>query len=194
MNNMKGLAKQALSQGSFTIIHKGLMRKIGLYETYLLQYFLDLQDNSFEKAFYQQQERVAEEFGWSVYKVAETIKELQRLELLTIVKKGMPAKNWYLVNETQVLRFLEDLSSLPPVTKESEDLSFEISVSSAMKAKALALLNSQHKEHTNLEQPKRPDEVEQLVSNDIVYSSRSLIQDKMKLFPEKKTIADSVNL
>jgi len=191
---MKGLAKQALSQGSFTIIHKGLMRKIGLYETYLLQYFLDLQDNSFEKAFYQQQERVAEEFGWSVYKVAETIKELQRLELLTVVKKGMPAKNWYLVNETQVLRFLEDLSSLPSVIKESEDLSFEISISSAMKAKALDLFNSQHKEHTNLEQPKRLDEVEQLVSNDIVYSNKSLIQDKMKLFPEKKASADLVNL
>ena len=153
---MKGLAKQALSQGSFTIIHKGLMRKIGLYETYLLQYFLDLQDNSFEK--------------------------------------GMPAKNWYLVNETQVLRFLEDLSSLPLVIKESEDLQFEIGISSAMKAKALALLNTQHKEHTNLEQPKRLDEVEQLVSKDIVYSSTSLIQDKMKLFPEKKTIADLVNL
>jgi hypothetical protein len=190
---MKGLAKQALSQGSFTIIHKGLMRKIGLYETYLLQYFLDLQDNSFEKAFYQQQERVAEEFGWSVYKVAETIKELQRLELLIVVKKGMPAKNWYLVNETQVLRFLEDLSSLPPVIKESEDLSFEISISSAMKAKALDLFNSQHKEHTNLEQPKRPEEVEQLISKDIVFSNTSLIQDKMKLFPEKKTIADLVN-
>lgn len=188
---MKGLAKQALSQGSFTIIHKGLMKKIGLYETYLLQYLLDLQDNKFEKPFYQQQERLSEMFGWSVYKVAETLKELQRLELLIVVKKGMPAKNWYLINEAQVLKFLEDLSSLPTEVEESDDLSFENSITSAMKTKALVLLNSQGKEHTNLEHTLKLDEVKQLVNEDIVHSNMSVIMAKAGMMSQKKNLYDS---
>lgn len=192
---MKGLAKQALSQGSFTIIHKGLMKEIGLYETYLLQYFLDLQDNKFEKPFYQQQERLSEMFGWSVYKVAETIKELQRLELLIVVKKGMPAKNWYLINESQVLKFLKDLSSQPSVLRESDDFEFEINISSAMKTKALALLNPQHKEHTNLEHTNKLDKEEYTNLNNtqsIVHSNMSLIMQKATSgsIPQKQNVND----
>jgi hypothetical protein len=157
----KSLVKQFLGFGSWTSINKPLMKKIGLDCTYMFQYLLDLQENCFEGEFFQQQERLAEEFGWTLYKVQTVIKQLVGYQLLSVTKKGLPAKNYYSINEDQVLCILEDLTQILS-SENIEDKSAGIDIHNSVdniipsdvEFKALVPSKAQHIEHTNSKQPK----------------------------------------
>ena len=190
----KSLVKQFLGFGSWTSINKPLMKKIGLDCTYMFQYLLDLQENCFEGEFFQQQERLAEEFGWTVYKVGTVIKQLVGYGLLSVTKKGLPAKNYYAINEDQVLCILEDLTQILS-SENIEDKSIGIDIHNSLdntipsdvEIKALVVAESKHIEHTNSKHTKETDKVEQPNLN----TSSSFIMKQSTIMPKKQNVYDS---
>lgn len=170
------------------------MKKIGLDCTYMFQYLLDLQDNCFKREFYQQQEKLAEEFGWSVYKVQTVTKQLASYGLLSMKRRGMPAKIYYSINPEQVIEFLEDKLSV--VSSENiEDKSLEIDIhntietpsTSYVEIKEQVMGNLGVKEHTNLEHPNNQTREEHNnLNSDIVFSNKSLIMHKQSFLTQRK--------
>jgi hypothetical protein len=199
------LIKQLMSQGSYTIVNKPLMKKIGLDCTYMFQYLLDLQDNCFEGEFFQQQERIAEEFGWTVYKVQTVIKQLVGYGLMNVVKKGLPAKNYYSINHEQVVVILNDLTQILS-SENIEDKSAGIDIHnipentlpSDVDSKAQVLSLPHDIEHTNFKHTKKQNKKEQNnINNNNIISAENVtgsfpppeMTDEVfdKLFPEYKS-------
>jgi DNA-binding transcriptional regulator GbsR (MarR family) len=117
---MKNVIIKQLGLGSFWSVSKELTRNIGFQRAGLLQHFIDLQFNIFSgKEFYQQQERIMEEFGWGKFEVSQHIKDLSKLELITVTKKGLPAKNYYFVNTDKIMELLSDNTS---TTDDSQNI------------------------------------------------------------------------
>ena len=95
-----------LSQSAFWIINKKMYRKIGLEPTLLLQHFYDLESNVFNGEFFQQQDRIREEFGWSRSKVENCITILVGSGFLNVTPKGLPRKNYYSLDHVNIANFL----------------------------------------------------------------------------------------
>lgn len=106
-----------LAQGSYWTINKDLHRILGLEETFLLQHFIDLQFNVFGgEEFYQQQERIMDILRFGEKKVRSIISKLSSLGILSIVKKDIPAKNYYFVNMDVLVDIMETSSDTQTVT------------------------------------------------------------------------------
>jgi predicted DNA-binding transcriptional regulator len=103
---MESIIKQ-LTSSSYWTLNKDLCRTIGLQNTLLLQHFIDLQYKVFGgKQFYQQQERIQEELGISERQVKQTISFLLKEGFISVDKKGIPAKNYYLINENKITQLV----------------------------------------------------------------------------------------
>ena len=116
---MANLKKIIGNQAHWTL-NKELVKKIGITETLVLQHLIDLQENIFEGEFYQQIGRIADELTIGEWKVKECLKSLKEYKLIDIVKKGMPAKNYYKVYGKAVLEMIS--KELPQVGRKSTDL------------------------------------------------------------------------
>ena len=112
--------KKILGNQSHWTLNKELVKKIGIAETLVLQHLIDLQENVFEGEFYQQIGRIADELTIGEWKVKECLKTLKEYGLIDIVKKGMPAKNYYKVYGKAVLEMIS--KELPQVSRKSTDL------------------------------------------------------------------------
>lgn len=119
---MANLKKIIGNQAHWTL-NKELVRKIGIAETLVLQHLIDLQENIFENEFYQQIGRIAEELTLGEWKVKECLKTLKEYGLIDIVKKGMPAKNYYKVYGKAVVELIS--KELPQEGRKSTNLSEE---------------------------------------------------------------------
>lgn len=106
MANKEMKINSVVGNQAFWIINKKLYREIGLEATLLLQHFCDLEENIFNGAFFQQQERIMKEFSWSRKKVEDSIKCLVDKKFLTVEKKGLPMKNYYTINHVEIASFL----------------------------------------------------------------------------------------
>tara|TARA_R110000796_G_C14510968_1_gene429873 strand:- start:661 stop:1362 length:702 start_codon:yes stop_codon:yes gene_type:complete len=110
---MKSL-KKILGTQAYWIVNKELAKKLGLGETLLLQHFIDLETLLADegKPFYQQKDRILDKVPISKYKFTEYCKTLQKHDLLTIVKRGVPAKNHYTLSHDKIFNLLST-SQLP---------------------------------------------------------------------------------
>ena len=144
--------KKLLSSSSYTVINKHLMKHIGLEETFMLQYLLDLQTNTFKGEFYQQQSRLSEEFNWSLHKVKTTMTSLKDLGLINIIKKGVPARNFFVINESKVIEILSDQSDQTKLTSGQNDQLDNIELTSQLKISSLDSSNEAHIEQNKQEQ------------------------------------------
>lgn len=99
--------KQVIGNQAHWTINKGLANELGLDATIVLQHFIDLQHNFFEDGgFYQQQGRLVKDLPLTLDYLRKATNILKSKGFVTIVKRGVPAKNHYTVNEKQVLSFL----------------------------------------------------------------------------------------
>ena len=111
---MKSL-KKILGTQAYWIVNKELAKKLGLGETLLLQHFIDLETLLADegKPFYQQKDRILEKVPISKYKFTEnTVRHYRSMILLTIVKRGVPAKNHYTLSHDKIFNLLST-SQLP---------------------------------------------------------------------------------
>lgn len=104
--------KKILGTHAYWVINKELANDIGLHATLVLQHFIDLQTNFFEDGgFYQQQHRILEDLPITIDYLRKAVKVLQNKGFITVVKRGVPAKNHYTVNEAHVLIYLSSITS-----------------------------------------------------------------------------------
>jgi hypothetical protein len=100
---------RTISNDSYWQINKHLHRLLGLRTTLLLQHFIDLQTKVFGgKEFYQSYSQIEDELCFTEHTIKQSIKKLNEKNVISVTKKGMPAKNYYLVDLTRV----EELLSL----------------------------------------------------------------------------------
>tara|TARA_R110000764_G_C10969240_1_gene379074 strand:- start:563 stop:1261 length:699 start_codon:yes stop_codon:yes gene_type:complete len=99
--------KQVIGNHAHWTINKELANELGLDATIVLQHFIDLQYNFFEDGgFYQQQSRLVKDLPLTLDYLRKATNILKSKDFVTIVKRGIPSKNHYTVNEKQVLSFL----------------------------------------------------------------------------------------
>ena len=136
---------KTISNSSYWTVNKHLNKKLGLHATLLLQHFIDLQTKVFGgKQFYQSHNQIEKELSFTYHYIRESVSTLFDNNLITIEKKGMPAKNHYFV----LLDKVEELLSLDldnSQVKLAEPLTSEISSSSEANIATLDKQISQHK-------------------------------------------------
>ena len=104
--------KKILGTHAYWVINKDLANDIGLHATLVLQHFIDLQSNFFEDGgFYQQQSRILKDLPISLDYLRKAVKVLKDKGFITVVKRGVPAKNHYTVNEAHILSYLSSTTS-----------------------------------------------------------------------------------
>lgn len=141
--------KKLLGSSSFTIINKHLMKQIGLEETFMLQYLLDLQENELGERFYQQQSRLSKEFGWSLRKIKTVMTRLKNLELIKVYRGGENNKNFFTINKDKIIQMITtplDQSELAQNGLAQNGSTSEPDLNSPVSPIWA------HKEHTNREQ------------------------------------------
>jgi DNA-binding Lrp family transcriptional regulator len=106
---MENHITRTISNGAYWQINKHLHKQLGLRTTLLLQHFIDLQTKLFYgKEFFQSYTQIENELSLSEYHIKDSIKKLKDAGVITVEKKGMPAKNYYFV----LLNRVEELLSL----------------------------------------------------------------------------------
>lgn len=107
-------------QGAFFSVNKKLAKHLGSNDAALiLSHLLYLQEQFFQGAeFYQQQERIMEECNVSLSALRIAITLLKSKGILSVVKKGIPAKNFYLIS----LNTIAEIMSTPDPTLQSEEI------------------------------------------------------------------------
>lgn len=113
--------KQILSNNAYWTINKHLAKEIGLDATVLLQHFVDLQDAFFKQgSFYQQQDRLLNDLPLTLDYLRKATKVLVNKGFISVIKKGVPAKNHYEIHEEHILSFL--LSTTSSVSEARLDI------------------------------------------------------------------------
>jgi hypothetical protein len=114
--------KKLLSNSAYWTINKELARDIGLDATIVLQHFIDLQSSFFEDGgFYQQQDRIIKDLPITIDYLRKAVKVLVNKGFLSVVKKGVPAKNHYTVLEGNIMAYMSS------ITRSTREASLEVS-------------------------------------------------------------------
>lgn len=100
--------KNVIGNGSHWMINKKLAKEIGLEATVFLQHLIDIEEEFFGigNEFYQQQERILEYLPISERSIRDCQRILVDKKFISIVKKGIPAKNWFKINHEEILVFI----------------------------------------------------------------------------------------
>ena len=97
---------QLLAKENYITYHKGLAKKLGVDEAILFGEMCSL-TNVYGDEFFCDQETLMEETCLTEYRVRNAIKTLQDVGLLKVERKGMPAKNYYTLNEDVLIDMLD---------------------------------------------------------------------------------------
>lgn len=97
---------QLLSKKNYIAYNKALAKKIGVDEAILFGEMCSL-TNVYGDEFFCDQETLMEETCLTEYRVRNAIKTLQEVGLLKVERKGMPAKNYYTLNEDVLIDMLD---------------------------------------------------------------------------------------
>lgn len=96
---MNNTVKNTLSTNSFFMVNKVIAQYFGSNDAAVVIAHLVFLDGLFEgREFYQQQERLAKDCNIAVHTLRAVIKRLTQEGVITVVKKGLPAKNYYKLN------------------------------------------------------------------------------------------------
>ena len=102
-----------LASDNYFIVNKDLIKIIGLHETIILgelsaEYkYWKKEDKLTENGlFFSTQENIENNTGLSEYQIRQSINNLVNLNIIEIVKKGLPAKNYYKFNYSAVVELL----------------------------------------------------------------------------------------
>lgn len=104
----KQIAHNSLVESGYTILNKKLWDEIDLRPTILLQTLMSLHKQYFNglDEFFQQTDRLADHCRCSERQIKKDLAKLESLELLTIIRKGLPCKNYYSINYDKVVGIL----------------------------------------------------------------------------------------
>lgn len=112
-----------LSNTGFISYNKTVAKILGIKEAILLGELCSIADLFGEEEFYFTQEKIANDTALSEYQIREAMKTLIEKGILSVRKAGLPARNFYTINEETLLQVMSkpqtcDENSKPPVPKK----------------------------------------------------------------------------
>ena len=119
--------KHLLSSTAFIVLNKELARQVGLKEAVLLadliskeEYFIA--NGMTDGWFFNTEANIEKDTTLNSYHQRKCIKVLKDKELIEVKRKGIPAKQYFKINEQQVLQILNNLSvkKQPTINKNKE--------------------------------------------------------------------------
>ena len=120
--------KHLLSSSAFLILNKNLARQIGLKETVLLadliskeEYFI--KNGQIDKGwFYNTLENIEKDTTLTPFQQRKCLKTLKKHQIVEVKLVGIPSKNYFKINEHQLMKFLDilPLTNLTPINKNKE--------------------------------------------------------------------------
>ena len=96
---------QIIAKENFITYSKVVARNLGVNAAVLLGQFCSYQ-NLAEGEFYREQSLIAEDTCLSIYEIRKAVDVLVENELLVVERKGVPAKNFYKIDENKLSDFL----------------------------------------------------------------------------------------
>lgn len=96
---------QIIAKENFITYSKVAARKLGVNAAVLLGQFCSYQNLS-EGEFYREQSLISEDTCLSVYEIRKAVEVLTDAEILTVERKGIPAKNFYKIDEDKLSELL----------------------------------------------------------------------------------------
>ena len=97
---------QLLAKENYIAYHKTLARLIGVDESILFGELCSM-NNLYGDEFFCEQSKLMNDTCLTEYRIRNALKNLQKADLVSVVKKGLPAKNYYVLNENKLLELLE---------------------------------------------------------------------------------------
>jgi DNA-binding transcriptional ArsR family regulator len=115
---------KTLTYGGWVVTNKVLVKTIGCYSAVLLGELSSVRNIAFavlcdkrpdltlhSTEFFVQQHRIAESVGLSVCTVQRILTKLLNLKLISVRRKGCPAKNYYKINDKRVFELCEAVNN-----------------------------------------------------------------------------------
>lgn len=107
--------KELLSSTAFIVVNKTLARNIGLKETVILadliskeEYFIS--NGMTDGWFFNTESNIEKDTTLTPYQQRKAIKKLKELNIIETKRMGVPAKQYFKINEELVVKFLNNLS------------------------------------------------------------------------------------
>jgi hypothetical protein len=119
--------KHLLSSSAFLVVNKTLAKNIGLKETILLadliskeEYFID--NGMTDGWFFNTEANIQKDTTLTSYQQRNALKSLKNHQIIKTKRKGIPAKQFFKINEEQVIKFLNNksLTNLTTINKNKE--------------------------------------------------------------------------
>ena len=108
--------KHLLSSTAFIVLNKNLAKQVGLKEAVLLadliskeEYFIA--NGMTDGWFFNTEANIEKDTTLTAYQQRKCLKELKKHQLIEVKRKGIPAKQYFKINEQQVMQLLNNLSS-----------------------------------------------------------------------------------
>tara|TARA_R110000751_G_scaffold20_1_gene104 strand:+ start:309 stop:935 length:627 start_codon:yes stop_codon:yes gene_type:complete len=115
--------KHLLSSTAFIIMNKELARNIGLKEAILLadliskeEYFINNGSIDAQGFFYNTEANIEKDTTLNAYNQRKCLRALKSHNIIETKRMGIPAKQYFKINEQQVLQILNNLSFKKPTT------------------------------------------------------------------------------
>ena len=113
--------KHLLSSTAFLVLNKELARQIGLKESVLLadliskeEYFIA--NGMTDGWFFNTEANIEKDTTLTAYQQRKCIKSLKKIGIIETKRKGVPARQYFKINEELVIKFLNNLSLIKPTT------------------------------------------------------------------------------
>ena len=119
--------KHLLSSSAFLVVNKTLAKNIGLKETILLadliskeEYFIN--NGMTDGWFFNTEANIQKDTTLTPYQQRNALKSLKNHQIIETIRKGIPAKQFFKINEEQVIKFLNNKSAtnLTTINKNKE--------------------------------------------------------------------------
>jgi hypothetical protein len=119
--------KQLLSSSAFIVLNKDLAKRVGLKEAVLLadliskeEYFIA--NGMTDGWFFNTEANIEKDTTLTPYQQRRCLITLKKEQLIEVKRKGIPAKQFFKINEEQVIKFLNNLSltNLTSINKNKE--------------------------------------------------------------------------
>ena len=108
--------KHLLSSSAFLVLNKELARQVGLKEAVLLadliskeEYFIA--NGMTDGWFFNTEANIEKDTTLTAYQQRKCLKTLKKHQLIEVKRKGIPAKQYFKINEQLVMQLLNNLSS-----------------------------------------------------------------------------------
>lgn len=111
----KKLLSKTIGKNAYWTLNKELVTHLGLESALIIQHIADLMEVFNVDEIFQSQPDMAKELGITEYSIKNRIPELVKLGLINVIKKGVPCKNYYSTNDSEIFSFIANgLDSTKP--------------------------------------------------------------------------------